>query len=75
MSLSVDGRNQVYVAYRNGVTQLYRRSMDQLEVSPIPGTEGAEGPFFSPDGQWVGFFADGKLKKVSLSGGTTSDSL
>src|SRR5439155_8888403 len=32
-------------------------------------TEGAETPFFSPDGQWVGFFADGKLKKVSLSGG------
>jgi serine/threonine-protein kinase len=36
---------------------------------PIAGTDGAMHPFFSPDGQWVGFFADGKLKKVSLDGG------
>ena len=40
-----------------------------LEAKPIPGTEGAINPFFSPDGQWVGFFAGGKLKKVSVSGG------
>ncbi len=40
-----------------------------LEAKPIPGTEGAVSPFFSPDGQWVGFFAGGKLKKVSVSGG------
>ena len=43
--------------------------MDQLEPIPIPGTEGADNPFFSPDGQWVGFFAGGKLKKVPISGG------
>lgn len=49
--------------------KLYRRSLDQSESLPIPGTDGALGPFFSPDGQWVGFWADGKLKKVSLSGG------
>ncbi len=35
----------------------------------MPGTEGAQIPFFSPDGQWVGFFADGKLQKVSVAGG------
>ena len=43
--------------------------MDSLEAKPIPGTEGAVNPFFSPDGQWLGFFAGGKLKKVSVSGG------
>ena len=46
------------------------RRLDELEAKPIPGTEGAERfPFFSPDGEWVGFFANGKLKKVSLAGG------
>ncbi|KPK77292.1 MAG: hypothetical protein AMJ89_02625, partial [candidate division Zixibacteria bacterium SM23_73] len=41
----------------------------QLEAKAIPGTEGAIEPFFSPDGNWLGFFADGKLKKLSLRGG------
>ena len=45
------------------------RPLDQREATPIPGTEGAFSPFFSPDGQWVGFSADGKLKKVPLAGG------
>jgi serine/threonine-protein kinase len=46
--------------------------MDQLEAVAIAGTEGALAPFFSPDGQWVGFLVDGnKLKKVSLAGGTS----
>ena len=69
LALSPDGRDLVYVGIRDGVTSLYRRSMDQLEVEPIRGTEGAEYPFFSPDGEWVGFFADDKLNKVSLAGG------
>jgi serine/threonine-protein kinase len=69
IALSEDGRDLVYIGTRNGVTQLYRRSLDQLEAVPIGGTEDAEYPFFSPDGKWVGFFADGKLKKVSLAGG------
>jgi serine/threonine-protein kinase len=46
--------------------------MDQLEAVPIPGTEGAEVPFYSPDGQWVGFFTQDKLKKVALAGGPTA---
>src|SRR5437879_5236983 len=50
-------------------TQLYVRAMDGLEAQPIPGTEGGTTPFFSPDGQWVGFSAGGKLKKILLSGG------
>ena len=49
--------------------QLYLRPLDSNESKPIAGTDGAVGPFFSPDGQWIGFFAGGKLKKVSVSGG------
>jgi WD40-like Beta Propeller Repeat len=40
-----------------------------LEARPIASTDGAANPFFSPDGQWLGFFAEGKLKKVSATGG------
>jgi hypothetical protein len=45
------------------------RRLDQLEVKPLAGTEGALNPFFSPDGRWVGFAADGKLKKIPIDGG------
>jgi eukaryotic-like serine/threonine-protein kinase len=69
LAMSPDGTRLVYVGNRGGSRQLYVRPLDRFEATPIPGTEGAETPFFSPDGQWVGFFADGKLKKVSLSGG------
>ena len=65
VALSPDGTHLVYVANE----QLYLRPMESWEGSPISGTEGSWWPFFSPDGQWVGFFADGKLKKVSVNGG------
>jgi len=69
VALSPDGTHLAYVA-RVGLTQqLYLRAMDSLESKPILGTEGATEPFFSPDGQWVGFFAGGKLMKVSVGGG------
>jgi len=67
--LSPDGTHLAYVARQSGTQQLYLRAMNSLEARPIPGTEGAIEPFFSPDGQWLGFFAGGKMKKVSLSGG------
>ena len=70
VALSQDGTHLAYVATQSGIQQLYLRAMDSLEARPIPGTEGATGPFFSPDGQWLGFFADQKLKKVSVSGGS-----
>ena len=54
---------------RGGVQQLFRRSMGQLDAVPIRGTEGAQLPFFSPDGEWVGFFTSDALMKVSLAGG------
>ena len=69
VALSRDGTRLAYVATRGGATQLYLRSMDQLEAKPLPGTEDASYPFFSPDGQWLGFFAGSKLRKVSVNGG------
>src|SRR5258708_2752742 len=69
VALSPDGTHLAYVARQGGIQQLYLRAMDSLVSKPIPGTEGAINPFFSPDGQWLGFFAGGKLMKVSVSGG------
>ncbi|MEE8349995.1 MAG: hypothetical protein V3R94_10510, partial [Acidobacteriota bacterium] len=69
LALSPDGTRLAYVATRGGSTQLYLRSMYQQEEKPLPDTEDAYLPFFSPDGQWLGFFSGGKLKKVSVSGG------
>jgi len=69
VALSPDGTHLAYVALQGGTQQLYLRAIDSLEAKPIPGTEGAVNPFFSPDGQWLGFFAGNKLKKVSVSGG------
>ncbi len=70
VALSRDGAHLAYAATRGGTPQLYLRSMDQLEAKPIPGTENVIYPFFSPNGQWIAFFADGKLKKMSVNGGT-----
>jgi serine/threonine-protein kinase len=71
IAISPDGKLLVYGAGESiATTQLYVRAMDGLESRPISGTEGAQSPWFSPDGQWVGFTAGGKLKKVSLSGGS-----
>ncbi len=71
VAISPDGRRLVYVAQGETGSQLYLRSMDDLTTRSIPGTERVgQNPFFSPDGEWVAFFADGKLKKTSLTGGT-----
>jgi serine/threonine protein kinase/Tol biopolymer transport system component len=82
IAIAPDGNTIVFSALNPGVSvapgarflpasfyKLYRRALDQSESVAIPGTEGAIGPFFSPDGQWVGFWADGKLKKVAIGGG------
>ena len=69
VAISPEGRRVVYVGRRADKRQLFLRSLDAAEAVPIAGTEGAYTPFFSPDGQWVGFWADGKIKKLSLSGG------
>ena len=73
LALSPDGSQVVFVA-RNGAThQLYLRRLDQPEATPMPGTDGGVGPFFSPDGQWVSFWAAGRLKKVPIQGGPSID--
>jgi Tol biopolymer transport system component len=69
LALSPDDRQLVYVAERDGTQQLYLREIASPEARPIPGTEGAAQPLFSPDGRWLVFLAEQKLKKVSLSGG------
>ena len=71
VAISPDGRQLVYVGVGEGRRQLYLRSLDDLVDRPIPGTESTLGtPFFSPDGESIGFFAGGKLKKTSLAGGS-----
>ena len=67
VALSPDGRRMVFSAGRVASRRLFRRDMGSLEALAIPGTEGGEAPFFSRDGNLVGFFANGKLKKLSLS--------
>ena len=69
IALSPDGKRLVYVGVQKGTRRLYLRELDRFETTPIAGTEGAEGPFFSPDGENVGFHADAKLKRVAVRGG------
>ena len=71
LALSPDGSQVAYVATTQGggPPQIYLRAMDSMEAKLVSGTGGAVIPFFSPDGRWLGFFAGGKLKKISISGG------
>src|ERR1700751_2859735 len=69
MAFSPDGNVLVFAGTAGTTTRLYKRPLDKAEAVPIPGTEGGDGPFFSPDGQWLGFYADHSLKKVSTGGG------
>ena len=70
LALSPDGSRLVFVAQlEGGDTQLYQRLLDRRVSEPMIDTEGARSPFFSPDGRYVAFFAQGQLKKVSVSGG------
>ena len=69
VAMAPDGRSVVYAASRGATTHLLRRTLDSATAAVLQGTFGAVSPFFSPDGQWVAFFADGKLKKVPAGGG------
>jgi eukaryotic-like serine/threonine-protein kinase len=68
LTLSPDGSVVAWSAC-DAVCRLYVRRIDQLESRAIAGTEGAAGPFFSPDGRSIGFFSGGALRKVALAGG------
>jgi serine/threonine protein kinase len=67
--LSPDGRYLAYVAAENGVSHLYTRRLDQFDSVAIPDSEGTTFPFFSPNGDWIAFFSQGKLKKAPSNGG------
>jgi serine/threonine-protein kinase len=69
VAISPDGLRIAYPVRAAGGHQLATRLMDQSSATVLAGTENADQPFFNPDGQWIGFFADGKLKKVSVQGG------
>ena len=68
-ALSPDGRNLVIAAVVNGKQQLWLRALNALQSQPIPFTEDATFPFWSPDSRFIGFFAAGKLKKIPAGGG------
>jgi Tol biopolymer transport system component len=71
LTFSPDGQTLVYVVRPEGQSraELRLRRLDAEHDMPVRGTEGGFAPFFSPDGQWLGFFADQKLKKVAIAGG------
>ena len=69
VDVSRDGERFVFVVREGGNQQLYRRARNRTELTRIEGTLGAESPFFSPDGDWVGFFAAGELRRVPYAGG------
>ncbi|PYV61418.1 MAG: hypothetical protein DMG97_43195, partial [Acidobacteria bacterium] len=73
VAVSPDGSTIVYSAYNEDrKSQLYLRKLDSFESTPIAGTEEGTMPFFSPDGEWLGFVTgDNKLKKVSPRGGSS----
>jgi len=73
LAISSDGEHLVFVATdRAGRRQLWIRGIRSFTAQPLAGTDGAREPFWSPDGAFVGFFAEGKLKKVAVSEGTVT---
>jgi Tol biopolymer transport system component len=74
IALSPDGTTLAFVAHTGPESQpeLYVRRLDRLEAAALEGTQNASGPFFSHDGRWIAFFADGRLKKVAAAGGAVA---
>ena len=68
-AISPDGKRVVYVGYEGDTSRLFLRELERMEAAALPGTEGAEHPFFSPDGLWVGYYAGDEIRKVSVLGG------
>ena len=68
VAISPDGRRIVFPIERNGVRQLATRLLDQASATPIPDSEGAIDPLFSPDGQWIAFYRGRRLMKIAVDG-------
>ena len=73
IAISPDGSTLAYVSRRDSVRQLFIRPLSGESATPIAGTDGAESPFFSPNGQHLGFWSGGRLKRVPVSGGTATE--
>jgi len=69
IALSPDGRRIAYIEERNETWQLAVRSLDAFEHRSLTGTDNADNPFFSPDGEWLGYYSEGALKKIPVTGG------
>jgi eukaryotic-like serine/threonine-protein kinase len=69
VAIAPDGRAAVFAGIRRGVAQLYLRPLDRGDATIIAGTEGGFAPFYSPDGAWIAFVADNRIKKVPAAGG------
>ena len=70
LALAPDGTVVAWSACDRGGCHIFTRALDQIEPQAVAGTEDGRAPFFSPDGRWLGFFANGRLSKVAISGGT-----
>ncbi len=70
LALSPDGRRLAFAVRSSGGKSLWVRALDSVEARELPGTEGAEFPFWSPDSRSIGFFAGNKLKKIDVAGGS-----
>ena len=70
LAISPDGRTIAFVARSEGQSRLWLRSLESGATAALPGTDGAESPFWSPDSQSVGFFADSKLRRVDVDDGS-----
>ena len=75
IAISPDGATVAYTAVRDGKELLFVRRLGESESQILAGTDGAKSPFFSPDGQWIGFFAQGagKLRKITIGGTALGD--
>ena len=69
-ALAPDGRQLAFVADHQGQPTLWVRALNSAEARPLPGTERARRPFWSPDSRLIGFFADGQMKRVEARGGS-----
>jgi len=69
IAISPDGTRLVYVSGTFPEINLFMRRLDQAQTTELPGTQGGDNPFFSPDGRWVGFAIRDKLEKISVEGG------
>jgi eukaryotic-like serine/threonine-protein kinase len=69
LALTADGTRVAYVIRTDTGPTIYTRTLDQFEARPVPGTNDASAPFFSPDGSRLGYFADGELRIVPVTGG------